>query len=123
MPWSGLGTRIGEVFLVASSNGAAVGSALAAMAKGTWTPLAVPGTDTGGVGLALTENIAASAASKVMPRPVRSALPMFLIVNVRLASVFTVTLPKSFVVPLAMAVPAGCSTLIFGAGGSTMTRS
>jgi hypothetical protein len=63
----------------------------------------------------IEKSFAVVPASLVMANPVRSASPVFLIVNVRLVLLPVSTLPKSLEPPSAIVVPAGCSTVILAA--------
>ena len=64
---------------------------------------------TGAMGLVVTVNMAASAPSLVISKPVRLALPVFVMVKVRLLLVPTAVEPKLLVpTPLTRFVPRGC---------------
>ena len=61
------------------------------------------------VGLVVTVNIVEFVPLMVMPKPVRAAVPRFVMVKVRLALVPTITEPKSrLLTPLVRNVPRGC---------------
>ena len=68
----------------------------------------VPPGLTGARGLVVTVNRAASAPSLVISKPVRLAVPVFVMVKVRLVLVPTTTEPKSLLPPLARLKPRGC---------------
>ena len=64
---------------------------------------------TGATGLVVTLKLAASGPSMMMPKPVRSAVPLFVMMKVRLVLVPTSTEPKLLLpTPLTRFVPRGC---------------
>ena len=75
---------------------------------------------TGAVGFAVTVNIPASVPSWEIVSPVRSALPVFLMMKFRLLFAPTATLPKLLVPPSVRLLLKGCSTAISAA--RTVTR-
>ena len=99
---------------------AAVRAPAAPGAKLTMKVVVPLGPATGAVGLLVMVKSAALVPSLVIVKPVRSALPMFLIVKVRGALEPTVTEPKSLDPASEMSVPTGCSTAISGAGVTTV---
>ena len=72
------------------------------------------GPATGASGLDVTVKSAGLVPSLVIASPVRSAVPVFLMVKERLVLEPTFTEPNAFAPASAMLVPAGCSTAISG---------
>src|ERR1043165_1474271 len=99
------------------SNGFSLASLLAICSTALAAPNAVgenctvkvakPGPGTGANGKTVRVNSAESGPSIVIPKPVRSALPVLRIVKDKLAVVPAVTLPKLLVPPSGIFVPRG----------------